>query len=286
MEIIKNEPMKNHTSFKIGGAADEFASASGKEEIIELINYAKEKKIPYFIMGNGSNILVSDKGIRGLVIKISGNFSGYEVSGNIIKAESGALLSTLSKAAQKSSLSGIEFASGIPGTLGGAIYMNAGAYGGEMSSIVKSVTYLENGEIKKINDGFGFGYRRSVFADLGAVILEAELELEKGNPDEIKAQMDDYKIRRTEKQPLSMPSAGSVFKRPQGYFAGRLIEDAGLKGFQIGGAKVSEKHAGFIVNTGGATAEDVLALIKYIQKNVKEKFNVELETEVKIVGEF
>ncbi|MBR4723883.1 MAG: UDP-N-acetylmuramate dehydrogenase, partial [Clostridia bacterium] len=266
--------------------ADEFCAVSDKEEIIELINYAKGKNIPYFVMGNGSNILVSDKGIRGLVIQISGNFSRYEISENLIKAESGALLSALSKAAQKSGLSGMEFAGGIPGTLGGAVYMNAGAYGGEMSGIVKSVTYLKNGEIKKIDDGFGFGYRRSIFADLGAVILEAELELKNGNPEEIKAKMEDYKTRRTEKQPLSMPSAGSVFKRPEGHFAGRLIEDAGLKGFQIGGAKVSEKHSGFIVNTGGATAKDVLALIRHIQKTVKEKFDVELETEVKIVGEF
>jgi len=286
MEIIKNEPMKNHTSFKIGGAADEFCTASGKDEIIELINYAKGKDMPYFIMGNGSNLLVSDKGIRGLVIQISGKFSDFEISENIIKAESGVLLSSLAKAAQKNGLSGMEFASGIPGTLGGAVYMNAGAYGGEMSSIVKSVTYLKDGEIKKIEDGFGFGYRKSLFADLGAVILEAELELEKGNPEEIKARMEDYKIRRTEKQPLNMPSAGSVFKRPKGYFAGGLIEEAGLKGFKIGGAVVSEKHAGFIVNAGSATAGDVLSLIEHIQKTVKEKFNVELETEVKIVGEF
>ena len=286
MEIIKNEPMKNHTSFKIGGAADEFCTVSSEDEIIELINYAKAKDMPYFIMGNGSNLLVSDKGIRGLVIQISGKFSDFEISENIIKAESGVLLSSLAKAAQKNGLSGMEFASGIPGTLGGAVYMNAGAYGGEMSSIVKSVTYLKDGEIKKIEDGFGFGYRKSLFADLGAVILEAELELERGNPEEIKARMEDYKIRRTEKQPLNMPSAGSVFKRPKGYFAGGLIEEAGLKGFKIGGAVVSEKHAGFIVNTGSATAGDVLSLIEHIQKTVKEKFNVELETEVKIVGEF
>ena len=286
MKIIKNEPMKNHTSFKIGGTADEFCTVSSKEEIIELINYAKEKNMPYFVMGNGSNILVSDKGIRGVVIQISSNFSNYEISGSMINAESGVLLSTLAKAAQKNALSGMEFASGIPGTLGGAIYMNAGAYGGEMSSIVRSVTYLKNGEIKKIGDGFGFGYRKSIFADLGVVILEAELELKEGNPEEIKAKMEDYKTRRTEKQPLNMPSAGSVFKRPEGYFAGKLIEDAGLKGFQVGGAKVSEKHSGFIVNAGGATANDVLSLIRHIQITVKEKFGVELETEVKIVGEF
>lgn len=286
MNIIKNELMKNHTSFKIGGTADEFCAPKSIEEIKECIEYAKEKNIPYFIVGNGSNILVSDKGIRGLVIEISGQFAKYEIKDCVIKAQSGALLSVLAKAAHKDSLSGMEFASGIPGTLGGAVYMNAGAYGGEMSNIVKSVTYLENGDIKRIESGFGFGYRKSLFADLGAVVLEAEIQLKKGNPDEIKAKMEDYKERRTEKQPLNFPSAGSVFKRPEGHFAGRLIEDAGLKGFQIGGAKVSEKHAGFIINTGGATADDVLALIKHIQKTVKEKFDVWLETEVKIMGEF
>ena len=286
MKIIKNEPMKNHTSFKIGGAADEFCAAKSVDEIKELISYAKKKDIPYFVIGNGSNILVSDKGIRGLVIKIAADFSDYEISGTVIKAKSGALLSTLAKAAQKSGLSGMEFASGIPGTLGGAIYMNAGAYGGQISDLVRRVTYLENGEIKKIGEGFGFGYRKSIFADLGVVILEAELELEKGDLEEIRLKMEDYKNRRTEKQPLSLPSAGSVFKRPEGSFAGKLIEDAGLKGFRIGGAEVSEKHAGFIVNTGGATASDVLSLIRYIQKTVKERFSVELETEVKIVGEF
>ncbi|HAL62814.1 MAG: UDP-N-acetylmuramate dehydrogenase [Firmicutes bacterium] len=286
MNVIKNEPMKNHTSFKIGGIADEFCAPSSIEEIVECIKYAKKKNIPYFVIGNGSNILVSDKGIRGLVIKISGEFSRYEICGDIIKAQSGVLLSVLAKAAQKDSLSGMEFASGIPGTLGGAVYMNAGAYGGEMSDIVKSVTYLENGEIKKIENGFDFGYRKSLFAKIGAVVLEAELQLKKGNTDEIKAKMEDYKVRRTEKQPLNFPSAGSVFKRPEGHFAGGLIEDAGLKGFETGGAKVSEKHAGFIINTGDATASDVLKLIKHIQKTVKEKYGVELETEVKLMGEF
>jgi len=285
MKIIKNEPMKNHTSFKIGGPADEFCIAKNEEEIIELISYAKEKNIPYFVMGNGSNLLVSDKGIRGLVINLSGAFSEYEISGDVIKAKSGALLSTLAKAAQRESLTGMEFASGIPGTLGGAIYMNAGAYNGQMSDIVKSVTYLENGEIKTLESGFGFGYRKSVFADMGAIILEAELQLKKGNIDEIKEKTEDLKRRRTEKQPLNLPSAGSVFKRPEGHFAGRLIEAAGLKGYKIGGAAVSGKHAGFIVNTGGATASDVMSLIKHIQSEVKNKFGVELETEVKEVGE-
>ena len=286
MEIIKNEPMKNHTTFKIGGLADEFCSAKSIDEIKELIEYAQNKQIPYFVIGNGSNILVSDKGIRGLVIKLSGDFADYEIAGDVIKAKSGALLSTLAKAALSESLSGMEFASGIPGSLGGAVYMNAGAYGGQMSDIVKSVTYLEKGEVKKIDKDFGFGYRKSLFADLGVIVLEAELQLQKGEASEIKAKMEDYKNRRTEKQPLNMPSAGSVFKRPEGNFAGKLIEDAGLKGCKIGGALVSEKHAGFIVNTGNATCAEVMALIRHIQKTVKEKFGVELETEVKIEGEF
>ena len=286
MKIIKNEPMKNHTTFKIGGFADEFCEAESTEDILSAFEYGRKNKIPVFVMGNGSNLLVSDKGIRGLVLKISDKFSEYTVEGDIINAQSGALLSTLSKAAQKNSLSGMEFASGIPGTLGGAVYMNAGAYGGEMKDIVKSVTYLENGKIKRIENGFGFGYRKSIFSDTDAVILEAEIKLEKGNADRIKEKMDEFKKRRTEKQPLSLPSAGSTFKRPQGYFAGKLIEDAGLKGYKVGGAAVSEKHSGFVVNTGDATAQDVLRLIRHIQKTVKEKFGVELETEVKIVGEF
>ena len=286
MKIIKNELMKNHTTFKIGGPCDEFCDAESIEDILSALYYAKTNGIPVFVMGNGSNLLVSDKGIRGLVLKISDKFSKFELYGNIIKAQSGILLSTLSKMAQKNSLSKLEFAGGIPGSLGGAIYMNAGAYGGEMKDVVKSVTYLKNGEIKKIEKNFGFGYRKSVFTDTDAIILEAEMELEAGNVDEIKAKMEDFKNRRAEKQPLSMPSAGSTFKRPEGYFAGKLIEDAGLKGYSIGGAKVSEKHSGFIVNTGNATAQDVLLLIRHIQKTVEEKFGVELKTEVKIVGDF
>ncbi|MBR4721199.1 MAG: UDP-N-acetylmuramate dehydrogenase [Clostridia bacterium] len=286
MNIIKNEPMKNHTTFKIGGPCDEFCEAESIEDILSALKYAKTKNIPVFVMGNGSNLLVSDKGIRGLVLKISDKFSKCEFCGNTAKAQSGILLSTLSKMAQKKSLSGLEFAGGIPGSLGGAIYMNAGAYGGEMKDVIKSVTYLENGEIKKIEKDFGFGYRKSIFTDTDAIILEAEIELKDGDSHEIQAKMEDFKNRRIEKQPLSMPSAGSTFKRPEGYFAGKLIEDAGLKGCFIGGAKVSEKHSGFIVNTGNATAQDVLSLIRHIQKTVEEKFGVELKTEVKIVGDF
>lgn len=287
MNILKNELMKNHTSFKIGGPADEFCQVTSAEEIQELICYAKEKNIPYTIIGNGSNLLVSDKGIRGLVIKIAKGFDDTEVSGTKITASAGILLSKLAKVALANSLSGLEFASGIPGTLGGAVYMNAGAYDGEMRDVVKSVTYLEDGKVKTADkEELGFGYRKSRFSDSGCIILSAELELKAGDKDKIAGKMEDFKERRCSKQPLSMPSAGSTFKRPEGYFAGKLIEDSGLKGFGIGGAMVSEKHSGFVVNQGDATAEDVLKLIEYIQKTVKKKFGVTLDTEVKMLGEF
>lgn len=287
MEIKKNEPMKNHTSFKIGGPADEFCEVTSEEEIKRLIDYASEKGMSYTVMGNGSNLLVADGGIRGLVIKIARGFDEISVGGEKITAQSGALLSRIASAAYRNSLTGLEFASGIPGTLGGGIYMNAGAYGGELKDVIESVTYLDHGEIiTKTADMLEFGYRKSSFTDKDYIILSAELKLKKGNPDEIKEKTDDYRQRRTSKQPLDMPSAGSTFKRPEGYFAGKLIEDSGLKGFKIGGAQVSEKHSGFVVNAGGATAADVKALIEHIQKTVKEKFGVEMKTEVKMLGDF
>lgn len=287
MEIKKNEPMKNHTSFKIGGPADEFCEVTSEEEIKRLIDYASEKGMSYTVMGNGSNLLVADGGIRGLVIKIARGFDEISVGGEKITAQSGALLSRIASAAYRNSLTGLEFASGIPGTLGGGIYMNAGAYGGELKDVIESVTYLDNGEIiTKTADMLEFGYRKSSFTDKDYIILSAKLKLKKGNPDEIKEKTDDYRQRRTSKQPLDMPSAGSTFKRPEGYFAGKLIEDSGLKGFKIGGAQVSEKHSGFVVNAGGATAADVKALIEHIQKTVKEKFGVEIKTEVKMLGDF
>lgn len=287
MEIKKNELLKNHTSFKIGGPADEFASVSNEQEIIELIGYARKKGIPYTIMGNGSNLLVSDKGIRGLVIKLSKGFDTTEVIGDKIIAKSGILLSKLSNIALENGLSGIEFASGIPGSLGGAIYMNAGAYGGEMRDVIEKVTYLSDGEIKTAEKcDLDFGYRHSRFSGTEDIVLSAEIQLKKADKTEIRAAMDDFKERRCSKQPLAMPSAGSTFKRPEGYFAGKLIEDAGLKGKRIGGAQVSQKHSGFVVNTGDATAQDILDLIKFIQDTVYEKFGVKLETEVKMLGEF
>ena len=285
MDIIYNELMKNHTSFKIGGPCDEFAQVTSWEEIPKLIEYAKNKNIPYTIMGNGSNLLVSDAGIRGLVIKVAKGFEKVDVDGTKMVCESGILLSKLSNIALKNNLSGLEFASGIPGTLGGAIYMNAGAYGGEMKDVVKKVTYYKDGKVQE-TDNLEFGYRHSVFSNTDAIILSAELELEEGYYDEIKGKMEELSKRRSDKQPLSQPSAGSTFKRPEGYFAGKLIEDAGLKGYKIGGAMVSEKHSGFVVNTGDATCKDVLELISHIQKTVFEKFGVKMETEVKILGEF
>ena len=287
MNILKNEPLKNHTSFKIGGPADEFCEVASQEEIAELIKYAGEKNIPYTIIGNGSNLLVGDKGIRGLVIKIAKGFDKVQVSGNVITAQAGILLSKLAKFALSQNLAGLECASGIPGTLGGAIFMNAGAYGGEMKDVIKSVTYLEDGKIREASgEELDFGYRRSRFSGGCGIILSATLELTFDDKEKILERMEDFKERRTSKQPLSMPSAGSTFKRPEGYFAGKLIEDSGLKGYSIGGAQVSEKHSGFVINKGNATAKDVVDLIEHIQKTVYEKFGVNLETEVKMLGEF
>ena len=287
METKKNELLKNHTSFKIGGVADEFFEVHSEEDIKNAILYAKEKGIPYTVMGNGSNLLVGDKGVRGLVIKIAKKFDDVEINGETIIAKAGILLSKLANIAADNGLSGLEEVSGIPGTLGGGVYMNAGAYGGELSYVVERVTYLSEGEIKTAEKNeLDFGYRHSRFSETEDIILSVELKLKKADIQEIRSKMEDYKERRCSKQPLSMPSAGSTFKRPEGYFAGKLIEDSGLKGKSIGGAQVSEKHSGFIVNTGDATAQDVLDLIKYVQDTVYKNYGVMLETEVKMVGEF
>lgn len=285
MEIKKNEFLKNHTSFKIGGPADEFCEAKSEEDIIKLTEYAKGKGISCTVMGNGSNLLVSDKGIRGLVIKIAKDFDEIKTEGEKITAKAGVLLSKLANTALSEGLSGLEFASGIPGTLGGAICMNAGAYGGEMKDVVKKVTYFSDGKIM-VTDSLDFSYRHSRFSNSDDIVLSAELLLKRGEEPQIRKKMDDYKARRCEKQPLSMPSAGSTFKRPEGFFAGKLIQDAGLSGKRIGGAEVSKKHSGFIVNTGNATAQDVIDLIHLIQDTVYDKFKVKLETEVKMLGDF
>ncbi|MCD8391533.1 MAG: UDP-N-acetylmuramate dehydrogenase [Firmicutes bacterium] len=285
--IVFDEEMKRHTTFRIGGAADAFADVGSAEEIAALIMACRSGDIPYIIVGNGSNLLVSDKGIRGLVIHIGRNMSGCVVEGEEIFAEAGILMSALASKAAAAELTGFEELSGIPGTLGGGIFMNAGAYGGEMKNVLEEVTFLnaDGGIETKSADELELGYRTSVFQTKPYVILSCRLKLKKGSADEIRAKTDEYKKRRTEKQPLSLPSAGSTFKRPEGYFAGKLIEDSGLKGYSVGGAAVSELHSGFVVNRGGATAKDVSELIEYVQKTVKEKFGVNLEAEVRFVGE-
>ncbi len=280
-----NEAMKNHTTFKIGGPADVLVDISSEEELLSVLKYARENDIDYFLMGNGSNLLVSDEGIRKLVIKISDKFNKIEIDSNKIIVESGALLSTISKKALKASLEGFEFASGIPGTVGGAITMNAGAYGGEMKDIVKRVKVVDkNNQIRYIdNKDMNFRYRGSKVVDEGLIVLGVEFELEHGDYDEIKANLKDLTERRTSKQPLEYASGGSTFKRPEGYYAGKLIDDSGLRGMRFGDAQVSEKHCGFVINRGNASFEEVMTLINFIKETVKSKFGVSLETEIKII---
>lgn len=286
--LLYNEPMKNHTSFKLGGPADIFIEPDDTEQLAKAIKSLREHSIPYYIIGNGSNLLVSDKGLRGAVVKLGEKFGNVKIDEDRVTAESGILLSTLSKMAAKSGLTGMEFASGIPGALGGAAAMNAGAYGGEMKDIIEWVEVLDQGlELKRLqNAEMEFGYRKSVVEPRKYIVIRCCLRLMKGNPDEIYGTMAELTEKRKTKQPLHLPSAGSTFKRPEGYFAGKLIEDAGLRGFSIGGAQVSPLHCGFVVNNGDATARDVYDLIRHVQKTVYEKFNVNLETEVKILGEF
>ncbi len=286
--VLENEPMSRHTTFRIGGNADWFLTPDSKEKLTETIKAVRDSGMPCFVLGNGSNLLVGDKGIRGVVICLCKKMDKIQIDGRRLYAESGAILSRVSHAALDAELRGTEFASGIPGTIGGAVFMNAGAYDHEMKEIIETVDFADNsGNIFRAScDECGFGYRTSMFAKKNHIILGCTLKLEKGNGEEIRALMNDYTQRRVSKQPLEKPSAGSTFKRPEGHFAGSLIEQAGLKGFSIGGAQVSEKHAGFVINTGSATARDVLDLIEHIKKTVNEKFGVMLEPEVRMVGEF
>lgn len=281
-----DEPMSRHTSFKIGGPADAFIQIESVEELKCVLSWCKRQEIPCMVMGNGSNMLVSDRGIEGVVLQIGSHMQNITIEGGKITAQCGVMLSKLASAAAEASLSGLEFAAGIPGTLGGAVYMNAGAYGGEMKDVVVCAEYLaDDAKIYTAErESLDFGYRHSRFSDGKAFILSCVMELQPGDKHQIRNLMADYQKRRADKQPLDMPSAGSTFKRPEGYFAGKLIEDAGLKGYSIGGAQVSEKHSGFVVNTGSATAKDVMDLIEYIQKTVYERFQVRLETEVRLVG--
>ena len=244
--------------------------------------------MPYYILGNGSNLLVSDKGYRGVIIEICKKMNEICVEGNFLKVQAGALLSKVGSAALDAGLAGFEFASGIPGTMGGAVFMNAGAYGGEMKDILTEVTVLdENNEVRVLKkEELELGYRTSIVAKKGYVVLSAKVELKKGNQMEIRERMNELKVQRTTKQPLEYPSAGSTFKRPEGYFAGKLIADAGLRGFQVGGAQVSEKHCGFVINKENATAADIVELMRQIIERVQIEFGVKLEPEVKKLGEF
>ena len=287
-QVLEAESMSRHTTFRIGGPADLFVVPKSVDEIAEVLKICREEKAPYFILGNGSNLLVSDKGYRGVVVQLYRGFGKITVSGEEIHAQAGALLSGIAAAARDASLTGFEFAGGIPGTLGGAVVMNAGAYGGEMKDVLKEVTVLTpEGEILTLQtDELHMGYRTSVVKEAGYIVLEAVLSLAKGDPEAIRSRMQELAGMRSSKQPLSYPSAGSTFKRPEGYFAGKLIMDSGLRGYQVGGAQVSEKHCGFVINAGNATAEDVCRLMEDVQRIVREKFGVTLEPEVKFLGEF
>jgi len=288
-KITYDEIMANHTSFKIGGKADCFAVVNSEEELIQILKYLKNNNIPVFIMGNGSNLLVSDNGIRGVVIKLGEEFKKMSCEGTYINVGAACSMNALAQGALENSLTGFEWALGIPGTVGGAVYMNAGAYGGSMEDVIYETIYLDDEfNIRTLsNEGHKFGYRKSSFKSgrIKGIILKTVIKLEMGKKEEIWANMQKYIGARIDKQPLNMPSAGSVFKRPDGHYVGKMIEELGLKGFSIGGAQVSTKHAGFIVNTGNATSKDIKELIAYIKTKVKEKYDVELETEILEVGE-
>lgn len=286
--VFTEEAMSQHTTFKIGGPADYFLMPDKGEDVGRVIKICKEKEIPYFILGNGSNLLVGDGGYRGAVIQIYRNMSSVTVEGNEITAQAGALLSAVAAAAKNASLTGFEFAGGIPGTIGGAVVMNAGAYGGEMKDVLTEVTVMNaEGDIFTLpTEELELGYRTSIIKTAGYIVLEAKIRLKEGDPEVIREIMKDLTIRRTTKQPLEYPSAGSTFKRPEGYFAGKLIMDSGLAGYQVGGAQVSEKHCGFVINAGGATARDVRTLMDNVRDIVYKKYGVTLEPEVKFLGEF
>ncbi len=285
-QIFINEPMKKHTTFKIGGNADFLLLPTTIEQILGCIKICKENNIDYYIIGNGSNLLVSDKGFRGVIIKLFKNFNSIELDKNIIKVQAGATLSAIAKKAYDNSLEGFEFASGIPGTIGGGICMNAGAYGGELKDVVKEVIVLKDDEIVVLsNKDCEFEYRNSKILKEKLIVLEAIIELKSGKKEDILLKMKQNNKSRNEKQPVEYPSAGSTFKRPPNNFAGKLIMEAGLAGKSIGGASISKKHCGFIINNGDATCEDVLKLADFACSQVKEKFNINLEKEIRVIGE-
>ena len=283
-QVKKDEPMK----IRVGGPASYFVTPETEEEVAKVIEVCTQENVPYYIVGNGSNLLVSDQGYEGVIIQIYKQMNRVEITENEIHAQAGALLSVIANRAMEAELTGFEFAAGIPGTLGGACVMNAGAYGGEMKDVLETVTVLtRDGDVKTLTkDELELGYRTSVIAKKDYIVLSAVIRLENGKKEEIKAVMDDLKEKRITKQPLEYPSAGSTFKRPEGYFAGKLIQDAGLRGFQVGGAQVSEKHCGFVVNKDQATAADVMNLMNQVSDKVYEMSGVRLEPEVKRLGVF
>lgn len=286
-EVLLNEPMKNHTSFKIGGPADVVIIPKDENQIVEAITLLRENNINFFIIGNGTNLLVKDGGLRCAVIKINEGLNKVHIGDNKIYCEAGALLTAVSKGVARKNLTGMEFANGIPGTIGGAVTMNAGAYGGEMKDIISKVRAIDkDNNIKEYsNSEMNFRYRGSRVTDEDLIVLSVELELESGDPVKIEEVMKDLTYKRTSKQPLELPSGGSTFKRPVGYFAGKLIEDSGLRGLRHGGAQISEKHCGFVVNVENASCKNVLELIQIVQKTVRDNYDVELETEIKLIGE-
>ena len=282
--VLEQEPMSRHTSFKIGGPADIFVQPASAEEMAQALRLAREEQVPFFVMGNGSNLLVSDEGFRGMILH-TGGLKEISVERDVIYAEAGATLRRVAKEAWEHGLTGLEFAAGIPGSLGGAVCMNAGAYGGEMKDVLLDVRVMtREGEIVLLSaKDLDLSYRHSVLQEKEYIVLSARLHLTRGDKEQIKDRMDELAQARKEKQPLEYPSAGSTFKRPEGYFAGKLIQDAGLKGYTVGGAQVSEKHSGFVINRGNA-AEEVLFLIRQVQKRIKQQFGVAMDTEVRMLG--
>lgn len=286
--ILLEEPMHKHTTFRVGGPAEVFVTVENKEQLEKIIKYLNLVERPYFILGNGSNLLVGDKGYRGVIIRLGGEFNTLKTEGTLLTAGASVLLSAAARAAMENGLTGMEFASGIPGSIGGGVKMNAGAYDGEMRQIVESVQVMyKDGSILDLdNETMEFGYRNSVIKNRPYVVLQVSLRLQPGNREEILARMNELAARRKEKQPLEFASAGSTFKRPEGYFAGKLIMDSGLRGARIGGTQISEKHCGFVINDGTATAADIAELIQEVSETVKEKFGVTLEPEVILLGDF
>lgn len=287
-KIYVNEKMEKHTTFRIGGPADYFVMPSDVTDVKAVIELCEQEKVPYYVVGNGSNLLVGDKGFRGVIIQIAGNMNQLQADGEVITAQAGCSLAQIAGKALDEELAGFEFAAGIPGTLGGAVRMNAGAYGGEIKDVLESAVVLtKEGKVMELSvNEMEFGYRTSIIERTGWTILGGKIRLHKGKREEIKAVMDDLREKRVSKQPLEYPSAGSTFKRPKGYFAGKLIQDAGLRGFRVGGACVSEKHSGFVINIDHATADDVVSLMEQVDEKVRAQFGVGLEPEVRRIGEF